>query len=81
MSVQMNVPLNRKLNSDLVAGQVRQWVATHDISVDKEKLECIPIQANDLRIRDLSPIFGYPYLYQVSHVKNSKKTEKYIFGI
>jgi len=59
---------DRKLNSDLVAGQVRQWVATHDISVDKEKLECIPIQANDLRIRDLSPIFGYPYLYQVSHI-------------
>ena len=56
-----------------VAHQVREWVEEKDISIPKPT-RLIPISNGSfdddgnpcpVTVQDLSPMFGYPYLYQV----------------
>ena len=57
-----------------VANQVRDWVEEKDISVPKPT-QLIPITSGSVdkegnpcpvTVQDLSPMFGYPYLFQVN---------------
>ena len=54
---------DRKVNSDHVANQVKDWVEDHQISVPKP-LNLSPISEADILIEDLKPILGFPYLFQ-----------------
>lgn len=60
---------DRYEKSDTVAGYLRDWVESHEISVNRP-CKMVPItdidgNGREARIEDLSPSFGYPYLFQV----------------
>ena len=59
----------RQEQSFAVAERVQQWVEEKDVSVEKPTT-LIPIvggfdNGKPVQIQDLSPMLGYPYLFQV----------------